>query len=450
VIIQDGQLLPTTWGGRSSEIVSTDAQGRFAFPSRPEEFHLIAAHDSGFVWVTGKEWAAPADVRLAPWARIEGTLHIGRELGAGKRVSLLNFINKNAIDQGVHFEYRGETNAAGRFSFQRVPPTWMEVGYMIRVGDSMWTDTSRTPIHLQPGQSLQMTLGGEGRPVTGRFVPPADYQGPVYFGAGLRAFATQRPDLPRPADYDRMTQREQQEWLKQWHQTPEAEAFYDARWHDLNRRHYSFRIEEDGSFRIEDVIPGKYNFTVWLEERFRGSDRPEEIGGYNGTAEVPPLARAYTDEPLDLGDLTLKMRSPPLHVGDMAPLFEAKTLDGKDIRLIDYRGRFVLLSFWQPSFHPELERLQELYQTYGDTGQLAIIDFGGWDTLAEVRSYIDQHKIEWPQVYLGEDPDSDLHKQYGNPVASYLLLVDPQGKIVATWLRGKKLTEAVEKAIPKP
>ena len=47
---------------------------------------------------------------------------------------------------------------------------------------------------------------------------------------------------------------------------------------DLNRRHYSFRIQDDGTFRIEDVIPGRYKFTVWLEERLSGQGRPEEIG----------------------------------------------------------------------------------------------------------------------------------------------------------------------------
>ena len=57
------------------------------------------------------------------------------------------------------------------------------------------------------------------------------------------------------------------EWREQWLKTPEARAFYDAIWHDLNRRHYAFRIQDDGSFRIEDVIPGRYEFTVWLEER---------------------------------------------------------------------------------------------------------------------------------------------------------------------------------------
>jgi hypothetical protein len=141
------------------------------------------------------------------------------------------------------------------------------------------------------------------------------------------------------------------------------------------------------------------------------------------------------------------MRSPPLHVGDMAPLFEAKNLDGQDLRLIDYRGQFVLLSFWQPAFHPELDRLKELHQTYGGAGPLRIIGLGGWDTREEVTKLVAERRIGWPEIYLGEGGDDDIIKRYGDPVASYIVLLNPDGKIVATWLRGEKLMDTVRDAL---
>jgi len=163
--------------------------------------------------------------------------------------------------------------------------------------------------------------------------------------------------------------------------------------------------------------------------------------------EVPPMTQAYTDEPLDLGNLTMGMHNPPLHVGDVAPLFEAKTLDGKDVRLADCRGRFVLLSFWQPASHPELDHLKELYKTYSGAGQLAIIGLGGWDTLEEVGKYVAEHQIEWPEIYFGAGVNEGIVGPYGLPGMPYILLVNPEGKIVATWLRGEKLTNAVREAL---
>ena len=117
--------------------------------------------------------------------------------------------------------------------------------------------------------------------------------------------------------------------------------------------------------------------------------------------EVPAIPGGRTEEPLDLGNLTVAMHNPPLHAGDTAPLFEAKSLDGKDVRLSDYRGRFVLLSFWQPVSHPELDRLKDLYKTYGGTGKLQIIGLGDSDTLEEVKKHVAEHQIEWPEVYFG-------------------------------------------------
>ena len=289
-----------------------------------------------------------------------------------------------------------------------------------------------------------MKLGGEGRPVIGKLVPPQGYHGPIYFGQGLRLLSTSRPEEPRPENYDRMTRREQQAWHSKWRQTPEAEAFYEAMWSDPNWRHYCFSIQQDGSFRIEDVIPGTYNLLVGLEERFTGQGRPEEIGGYNGIVEVPPMAEASTDEPLDLGELTLSMRH-PLHVGDTVPPFEAETLDGKAISLADYRGRHVLLSFWSPTFHPELERLKELHADYRKTGQLQIIGLGGADTRDEVTSYIDEHNIPWPQIYFGPDWNADLFKKLGGQMQ--IILIDPEGKAVATWLREDKLSDTVREAV---
>jgi peroxiredoxin len=195
------------------------------------------------------------------------------------------------------------------------------------------------------------------------------------------------------------------------------------------------------------VIPGKYDMSIWLEERFTGRGPPEEIGGYSGTIEVPEIPGGRTDEPLDLGNLVLYLAAQPLQAGDVAPVFEAKDVGGANIRLADHRGRFVLLCFWQPVHDPELDRLRELYQTYAGAGKLQILGLVGGDTLEEVRKYLRDKKIKWPQIYVGAGWDHEIAKAYRMPGIPYLLLVDPEGKIVATRLRGEKLRQAVKAAL---
>jgi peroxiredoxin len=441
VTVRAGKLVADTMGSRTSEIVETDAEGLFDFSDWPEDFYLVAAHDKGFAWVTKEQFDSSSEIRLQSWGRIEGRLYIGRDSGADEKVALMKHTSK------VRYDYETRTDAKGDFAFEKVPPGWLEIGYMTRMGRSSWSYTCRTPLQIKPGLTFRLPLGGTGRPVIGRFVPPPGYDKEVYFGEGLRALDTVRPERPKPENYDRMSKRQQQDWYKQWRKTPEAEAFYDSMWHDPGRRQYVFHIEPDGIFRIDDVIAGKYKFTVWIEEELRGGgERPEEIASYYGALEVSEMP-GRSDEPLDVGELVLKMHGEPLHVGDAAPLFEAKTLKGEDLKLIDYRGKYVLLSFWQPVFHPEIEQLKELYDTYHPGGRLEIIGLGGSDTLEEVKKYVEEREIPWPQIYTGEDSKSGIAKDYALPGAPWIFLIDPEGKIIAKNLRGEKLKSAVVEAL---
>jgi len=405
----------------------------------------VAARAAGFAIVDSNEFGRNREIRLAKWGRIEGQVAPGRE-PLDNQITMMGLPNPTWLRHKREFHYQIRCRAEGKFTVDRVPAGWFEVGYLTKMGDILSSLTSRTPVEVKAGATVTMTLGGEGRPVIGRFVPPTGPSGAIYFGAGQRSLQTERPDPPRPANYDQMTKREQQ-WSRQWRFSPAHQAYSDSVWHDPNWRGYVFRISADGTFRIEDVIPGKYDMSVWLEERLTGRGPPEEIGGYNGTVEVPPIPGGRTEEPLDLGDLVLHLSARPLEAGTVAPPFEANDVDGRKVRLADYRGRFVLLSFWQPVSDPELDRLKELYQTYAGTGRLQIIGLAGGDTLAEVRSHIQEKKIEWPQIYLGATWDHALAREYRMPGNPYLLLVDPEGKLAATRLRGEKLTQAVRAAL---
>ena len=219
----------------------------------------------------------------------------------------------------------------------------------------------------------------------------------------------------------------------------------------MNWRQYSFYIEDDGSFRIEDVKPGKYEFYVTLEENQTGQKISEttETGGYFGTVEIPPIMEKDNNEPFDLSDLVLKIYD-PLEIGATAPLFEVKTIDGNDIRLIDYRGKYVLLSSWLPGYYPELEQVKEFYNTYEDNQKLVVIGLSGYDTIIEVQKYIRENNITWPQIYLGEDMDSSIVQHYGLYGSTWAFLINPEGIVVARKIPGEnfeKFQAVVEEAI---
>ena len=92
-----------------------------------------------------------------------------------------------------------------------------------------------------------------------------------------------------------------------------------------NHRYYALRIAEDGSFRIENVLPGTYQLSINLTEP--GADQFRSgppIGNLTRDVTVADIPGGVTDEPLDLGVLALQLKA-DLKVGDVAPAFEVKT-----------------------------------------------------------------------------------------------------------------------------
>jgi hypothetical protein len=58
----------------------TDAGGKFSLTPVKEDFLLVIVHDSGQGALTKEQWkSANGQIKLEPWAKIEGTLKIGRQ-----------------------------------------------------------------------------------------------------------------------------------------------------------------------------------------------------------------------------------------------------------------------------------------------------------------------------------------------------------------------------------
>jgi hypothetical protein len=95
-----------------------------------------------------------------------------------------------------------------------------------------------------------------------------------------------------------------QEWLK----TDASKAFREAsvRYElaynaaEMEAPTYTIRVAADGSFRIEDVVPARYNLGI--------STRTGLTGHASQILSMPEVPGGRSDEPLDLGTLTLKPR----------------------------------------------------------------------------------------------------------------------------------------------
>ena len=141
-------------------------------------------------------------------------------------------------------------------------------------------------------------------------------------------------------------------------------------------------------------------------------------------------------------------------VGDVhnvpAPDFELPTLDGRKVKLSDFRGQAVLLNFWAtwcPPCKIEMPWLENMQKQYARDG-LVVLGVAMDDTeSAKIAQFAHEAGVNYP-VLLGTDQVSD---DYGDvhslPTTFY---IDRKGTIVAKavgLLGPKEIEDDVKKAL---
>ncbi len=132
-------------------------------------------------------------------------------------------------------------------------------------------------------------------------------------------------------------------------------------------------------------------------------------------------------------------------IEELAPDFVLKDLDGKEVRLADYRGKVVLLAFsttWCPHCRKMPPYLNELRREYGDSG-LVIFNIDIQEPVKKVRSYAARHNIKY-SVLLDEKAETAM--AYNVKGVPSLILVDKEGTIVCRQCRS--LDNLLETLLP--
>jgi peroxiredoxin len=144
--------------------------------------------------------------------------------------------------------------------------------------------------------------------------------------------------------------------------------------------------------------------------------------------------------------------------------FTMKDMNGRDVRLADFKGKVILLDFWATWCVPckyEIPGFVELQAQYGSRG-LQVIGVSVDDTIDKLEPFARQYNINYPILQgLGHD---DVQEAYG-PIwgIPINILISRDGKICAkhTGLppsEGGPLSKAVKEAyeaeikalLPKP
>jgi len=131
---------------------------------------------------------------------------------------------------------------------------------------------------------------------------------------------------------------------------------------------------------------------------------------------------------------------------ELAPDFVLKDIDGKEVRLADYRGKVVLLAFsttWCPHCKSMPPYLNQLFGTYGDRG-LEMFNIDIQEPLSKVRAFATKYDIKYGVLL---DEKAEAARAYNVMGVPSLILVDKDGTIICKQCRS--VDTLLEKLLPK-
>jgi peroxiredoxin len=140
------------------------------------------------------------------------------------------------------------------------------------------------------------------------------------------------------------------------------------------------------------------------------------------------------------GGQTAQINSP-------APAFNLKDLNGQSVALNSFKGKTVILHFWDISFQPCIDQMpifQQLHEEWSKDGRIVLVTIEPQNSAEVISTFMQSHNYTFKVLV---DSQYKTAGKYNVQYVPANVLIDPSGVLKLSIAGSFKTKEALEKQI---